>query len=74
MATVLAYSSPGCGHLFPLCALLTGLSERGHRIHLRTTQDAQHIGRQLGFHTEAIDPRIQQISGQDWTARGPLDV
>ena len=74
MATVLAYSSPGCGHLFPLCALLIELSERGHRIHLRTARDGQSIGRRLGFDTEAIDPRIEEISGQDWTARGTLDV
>jgi MGT family glycosyltransferase len=74
VATVLAYSSPGCGHLFPLCALLIELSERGHHIHVRTTQDAQSIGRQLGFHTGAIDPRIEEISGQDWSARGPLAV
>ena len=36
MATILAYTSPGLGHLFPISALLTELSRRGHKIHLRT--------------------------------------
>ena len=74
MATILAYSSPGCGHLFPLCALLSELAERGHEIYLRTSQDGVAVGRRLGFHTEPVDWRIESVSGQDWTARGALEV
>ena len=30
MATILAYTSPALGHLFPFSALLSELSDRGH--------------------------------------------
>jgi UDP:flavonoid glycosyltransferase YjiC (YdhE family) len=36
MAVVLAYGSPALGHLFPLISLLSELTEREHRVHLRT--------------------------------------
>ena len=41
MATILAYTSPALGHLFPISALLSELSRRGHKIHLRTRDDTR---------------------------------
>jgi UDP:flavonoid glycosyltransferase YjiC (YdhE family) len=35
MARILAYTSPGRGHLFPLTAILDELRRRGHHISLR---------------------------------------
>ena len=74
MATLLACSSPGHGHLFPLCAVLSELAARGHRIHLRTSSDGISIGRGLGFHTDAISRRIEAVCGHDGTADGTLSV
>ena len=54
MATILAYTSPGLGHLFPISALLTELSRRGHKIHLRTLSTGGETGQRLGFVTDAI--------------------
>ncbi|MGH3559195.1 MAG: glycosyltransferase [Mycobacterium sp.] len=68
MATILAYTSPALGHLYPICALLSELHRRGHRIALRTLAAGVSTGRQLGFVTEAIDPRIEDIVMSDWTA------
>lgn len=68
MATILAYTSPALGHLYPFCALLSELHQRGHRIALRTLAGGVSVGRQLGFAAEAIDPRIEDIEMSDWTA------
>jgi MGT family glycosyltransferase len=72
MATILAYTSPALGHLLPISALLSELSRRGHRVHVRTFTAGVEIGRRLGFATEAIDPQIEQIEQDDWTATNPI--
>lgn len=71
MATILAYTSPALGHLLPISALLAELSRRGHTVHLRTLSTGVEIGRQFGFTTEAIDPRIEAIELDDWKATSP---
>jgi MGT family glycosyltransferase len=68
MATILAYTSPALGHLFPFGAVLEELSSRGHDIHLRTLSTGVQMGRNLGFTTDAIDPRIEALVHQDWKA------
>lgn len=72
MATILAYTSPALGHFLPISALLAELLRRGHTIHLRTLSSAVETGRQLGFVTDPIDPRIEQIELDDWTATNPI--
>ena len=71
MATILAYTSPALGHLFPFSALLAELAGRGHKIHLRTLSTGVEMGRRLGFTTDAIDPRIEAIVHEDWKASNP---
>jgi UDP:flavonoid glycosyltransferase YjiC (YdhE family) len=71
MATILAYTSPALGHLFPISALLSELAGRGHHIHLRTLSTGVEIGRKLGFITDAIDERIEAIVHDDWKAPNP---
>jgi UDP:flavonoid glycosyltransferase YjiC (YdhE family) len=61
MATILAYTSPALGHLLPMSALLSELSSRGHRVHVRTLSSGVEIGRELGFAADALDPRIEAI-------------
>jgi hypothetical protein len=72
MATILAYTSPALGHLLPISALLSELASRGHTIHVRTISTGADVGRRLGFHTDAIDPRIEQIELDDWKGTNPL--
>ncbi|MDT5310673.1 MAG: hypothetical protein QOE48_6397 [Mycobacterium sp.] len=71
MATILAYTSPALGHLFPFSALLQEMSNRGHDIHLRTLSTGIQMGRDLGFTTDAIDPRIEALAHDDWKASNP---
>src|ERR1700758_5804947 len=71
MATILAYTSPALGHLFPFSALLVELAGRGHKIHLRTLSTGVAMGRSLGFASDIIDPRIEAIVHDDWKASNP---
>jgi MGT family glycosyltransferase len=71
MATILAYTSPALGHLLPISALLAELSLRGHTIGVCTLSTGVEIGQSLGFTTDAIDPRIEQIEHDDWKATNP---
>ncbi len=71
VATILAYTSPALGHLLPMSALLSELSSRGHRVHVRTLSTGVEIGRELGFAADAIDPRIEAIEVGDQEAANP---
>ncbi|WP_433275011.1 nucleotide disphospho-sugar-binding domain-containing protein [Pseudonocardia xinjiangensis] len=62
------------GHLFPTSVLLTELRHRGHDIALRTLAAGVEIGRDLGFATEAVDPRIENMPLDDWKATNPQDA
>jgi MGT family glycosyltransferase len=71
MATILAYTSPALGHLLPISALLSELSRRGHTVHVRTLSTGVATGERLGFATDVIDPRIEEIQHDDWKATNP---
>ncbi len=73
MATVLAYTSPAIGHLFPMTPLLLELRDRGHTVHLRTLSSQVEQMRALGFHTEPIDPRIEEIQHDDYKAKNSVE-
>src|ERR1700754_417453 len=59
------------GHLFPTSVLLSELCDRGHDIELRTLATGVEIGRDMGFATEAVDPRIEAMPLDDWKATNP---
>jgi MGT family glycosyltransferase len=71
VAKILAYQTPAMGHLFPTSVLLTELRDRGHDIVLRTLAAGVEIGRDMGFATEAVDPRIEDMPLDDWKAANP---
>jgi len=66
MATILAYTSPAFGNLYPIVALLTELQRRGHRIVLRTLAAGVATARDVGFESAAVDPRIEAAVMTDW--------
>lgn len=68
MATILAYTSPSAGHLFPMLALLAELAGRGHRIHVRTYAAGVRIARAAGMTADSVDPGIEEIVSEDWRA------
>jgi MGT family glycosyltransferase len=71
MATILAYTSPAIGHLFPMTPLLQELQARGHDVHLRTIASRVDLMRDLGLPTEQIDPAIHRVTHPDWEASNP---
>jgi MGT family glycosyltransferase len=73
MARILAYTSPGRSHLFPLTPILDELHRRGHQIVLRTLASQVELMRARGFDTEPIDASIELIELDDWRARGALE-
>ncbi len=72
MARILAYTSPGRSHLFPLTPILDELHRRGHQIVLRTLASQIALMRSRGFDAGPIDERIEAIEHDDWRARNPL--
>jgi MGT family glycosyltransferase len=72
MARILAYTSPGRSHLYPLTPILDELHSRGHEIVLRTLASQLELMRARGFDTEPISPSIEQIALDDWRTRGTL--
>ncbi|KGN30548.1 glycosyl transferase [Knoellia sinensis KCTC 19936] len=72
MATVLAFTSPALGHLFPMTPLLLELHARGHRVHLRTLGSQVGAMRALGLEASALDPRALEIVHPDWEAKDPV--
>ena len=73
MAKILAYTSPARGHLYPLCAILDELRDRGHQVAVRTL--ASEVPRMVaqGFDATAITPAIEAIEHTDGSARSTLD-
>ncbi|HEY2768862.1 MAG TPA: glycosyltransferase [Solirubrobacteraceae bacterium] len=73
MARILAYTSPGRSHLFPLTPILDELHGRGHEIVLRTLSSELELMRSRGFETAPIDAAIEAIALDDWRARNSLE-
>jgi MGT family glycosyltransferase len=72
MARILAYTSPGRSHLFPLTPILDELHCRGHQIVLRTLASQVALMAARGFDASPISPQIEAIEHDDWSARNPL--
>jgi MGT family glycosyltransferase len=73
VATILAYTAPSAGHMFPLMPGLLALRERGHEIHVRTEAELVGAVREAGLHAEAVDPAILDVDVADYEARRDID-
>ena len=71
MARILAYTTPGRGHLFPLTPILDELGRRGHQIALRTLASQVPTMRARGFDAAPISDRVEAIAHDDWRATNP---
>src|SRR4051794_18564946 len=68
MSTVLAYTSPAIGHLFPMVPLLQELKARGHDVHVRTLRQQVPTLLRAGFQAGPVDDRILAIEATDYRA------
>jgi UDP:flavonoid glycosyltransferase YjiC (YdhE family) len=73
MTTLLAYTTPATGHLFPLVPGLLELRARGHEIHVRTAAELVPALRGVGLTAAPVDPRIEAIRVGDHEARRGAD-
>lgn len=71
MSRVLAYTSPGRGHLYPITPILDELRRRGHNISLRTLGSEVPLALSRGLQAAPISPHIEAIEHDDWRARNP---
>jgi UDP:flavonoid glycosyltransferase YjiC (YdhE family) len=71
MSRLLAYTSPGRGHLYPIIPILDELRRRGHEVSLRTLESEVPLAVSRGFHAAPISPHIEAIEHDDWRARNP---
>ncbi|MFV0458564.1 MAG: glycosyltransferase [Actinomycetales bacterium] len=69
MATVLAYTSPALGHLYPMMPILLELADRGHHVHVRTRSGLVPMVRAQGLQAEPIDPQVEAIEEPQPTPR-----
>lgn len=68
MTTVLAYTSPAKGHLFPLVPVLLALRDRGHDVHVRTLDSHVPELRALGLKADGLSPAATAIEADDYLA------
>lgn len=69
MSTILAYTSPARGHLYPLVSTLVELLRRGHHVKVRTLASEVEPVQALGLDAAAIDAAIEAREIDDWRAR-----
>lgn len=71
VARILAYSTPGKGHLFPLVPVVEALSGRGHDVRVMTAAKDVPSMTALGYDAVALDPAIEAIELEDWKTDNP---
>lgn len=74
MASILFYTSPAKGHLFPVLGAALKLLARGHQIHIRTLASEMNLVRALGLNAEPIAQEIEKRELDDWKASSPLEA
>lgn len=71
MPRILAYTTPGRGHLFPLIPILDELHRRGHQIAVRTLAAEVPPMQARGFDAAPISGRVEALAHDDWRAGNP---
>lgn len=74
MASILVYTSPARGHLFPILGVILELRSRGHQVHVRTLAPEVDRVRALGLIAEPIAPEIEARELDDWRAKNPMQA
>jgi MGT family glycosyltransferase len=72
MSTVLIYTSPARGHLYPMMDVALALKERGWRVVVQTLADQEERVRAAGVEHRPIDPRIEALRLEDYMSGNPI--
>lgn len=90
MSTILLYTSPARGHLYPMMDVALALKGAGHRVVVQTLREERGNVEAAGLEHRPIDPAIEALVLEDykagstlqqlsralrcWAARAPLEV
>lgn len=72
MTTILAYTSPARGHLFPMMDILLELRSRGHQVIVQTLAGERERVEREGIEHRAISPAIEALELRDYEGSNPL--
>lgn len=72
MKTVLIYTSPARGHVYPMMDVALALKESGKRVVMQTLAEESERVRAEGLEHRAIDPRIEALRLEDYQAGNPM--
>ncbi len=71
MPTVLVYTTPGRGHLYPIMDTALALAQRGNEVHVRTLASEVEVVERAGLRASAVASGIEARRLDDWRARSP---
>ncbi len=74
MASILIYTSPARGHLYPLVGTMLGLQARGHSVHVRTLANEVDGLHALGLSASPIAMEIETRELDDWRGSNTMQV
>ncbi len=72
MASILFYTSPARGHLFPILGSALELNSRGHDVHIRTLSSEIDKLADYGLGADAMAPEIEERDLDDWKGKSPV--
>jgi MGT family glycosyltransferase len=71
MTTVLIYTTPGKGHLYPIMDTALTLAARGHDVRVRTLQSEVETVRKTGLSARPIAAAVEACALDDWRVSTP---
>jgi MGT family glycosyltransferase len=72
MSTILLYTSPAHGHLFPMMDVALALQDAGRRVVVQTMGAELERVEAAGLEHRPIDPRIEAIRLEDYRGANPM--
>mgnify|MGYP006285320191 CR=1 FL=1 len=74
MKSVLIYTSPARGHLFPVLPIARELSRREYRVCIVCLAEEVERVTSLGFQARPLDSRVEAREMDDWLGKNPLQA
>ena len=72
MSTILIYTSPARGHLYPIMDVAIGLRDSGHRVVVQTLASERDVLLAEGIEHRPISGEIEALEIQDYLGSNPL--
>ena len=72
MSTFLIYTSPACGHLYPIMDVAIALRDAGHRVVVQTLADQRHHLEALGLEHRPIAAEVEALTLDDYQGSTPI--